>query len=171
LTLTVVPSYPAFPPEMVFSREPKTREPAAIFRQQGGSRIAYFAGDVDRTFWLSTNTDLGRLLRNAVRWVRGEAPPLLSLDGPGVIEAFAWETEPGYALHLVNYTNPHLMRGWVRELYPVGPMRVEWRPPEGRSITKAQALRAGPNLKITQAGGSVMLEIPSITDYEVIALT
>jgi hypothetical protein len=171
LTLTVVPSYPAFPPEMVFPREPKTKEPAAIFRQHGRSRIAYFAGDVDRTFWLSTNTDLGRLLRNVVGWVRGEAPPLLSLNGPGVIEAFAWETEPGYALHLVNYTNPHMMRGWVRELYPVGPMRVEWRLPEGRSITKAQALRAGRSLKMSQGGGRAFVEIPSITDYEVIALT
>jgi hypothetical protein len=171
LTLTVVPSYPAFPPEMVIPREPKTKEPAAIFRQRGRSRIAYLAGDVDRTFWLSTNTDLGRLLRNAVGWVRGEAPPLLSLDGPGVIEAFAWETEPGYALHLVNYTNPHMMRGWVRELYPVGPMRVEWRLPEGRSITKAQGLRAGRSLTMSQGGGRVLVEIPSITDYEVIALT
>src|SRR5439155_449289 len=51
--LTVVPSYPSFPPEMVYPRTPHTAEPAACFREAGSSRVAYFAGDVDRTFWLS----------------------------------------------------------------------------------------------------------------------
>src|SRR5262249_15058086 len=56
--LSVVPYYPAFPPEMVFPRTPRTDEPAAIFKQKGASRIAYFAGDIDRTFWRSGSTDL-----------------------------------------------------------------------------------------------------------------
>src|SRR5437762_7695890 len=91
--LTVVPSYPAFPPEMVYPRTPRTDEPAAIFRERGRSRIAYFPGDVDRTFWRSGNTDLGLLLQNAVRWVRGDTAALVSLEGEGVVEAFAWQTE------------------------------------------------------------------------------
>src|SRR5207302_8284357 len=35
--LTVVPSYPAFPPELVYPRTPRTDEPAAVFRQPGNS--------------------------------------------------------------------------------------------------------------------------------------
>src|SRR5262249_19005900 len=35
LVLSVVPPYPAFPPEMVYPRTPRTDEPAAVFRQEG----------------------------------------------------------------------------------------------------------------------------------------
>src|SRR5205807_4373075 len=45
--LSVVPSYPAFPPEMVYPRTPRTAEPAAVFRQHGNSLGAYFPGDLD----------------------------------------------------------------------------------------------------------------------------
>ena len=93
--LTVVPYYPAFPPEMVFPRTPRTDEPAAVFRENGRSRVAYFAGDVDRTFWRSGSPDLGQLLVNTVHWLRGDAPRPLSIEGDGIMEAFAWETEPG----------------------------------------------------------------------------
>ena len=44
--LTVVPYFPAFPPEMVFPRTPRTDEPAIVLRQAGRSRIVYFPGDV-----------------------------------------------------------------------------------------------------------------------------
>ena len=43
LTLSVVPAYPAFPPEMVYPRTPRTTEPAAVFHEKGKSRIVYFA--------------------------------------------------------------------------------------------------------------------------------
>jgi len=168
--LTVVPPYPAFPPEMVFPREPRTSEPAAVFREHGGARIAYFAGDVDRTFWRSTNTDLARLISNAVRWLRSDRPPLATIEGDGVVEAFAWETEPGMALHLLNYTNPNMMRGWVRRCYPTGPLRVDLSVPAGRTVRKATALRAGRELALTKEGDRLRFETPPVTDYEVIAL-
>jgi hypothetical protein len=171
LVLSVVPSYPAFPPEMVFPREPHTREPAAVFRQHGNARVAYFAGDIDRTFWRSTNTDLSRLIANTVRWLRGNRPPLATIEGDGVVEAFAWETEPGAALHLVNYTNPNMMRGWVRQFYPTGPLQIELAVPEGRAVRHARALRAGRDLAVTAAGGRLRFETPPVGDYEVIALT
>jgi len=60
--LTVVPYYPAFPPEMVFPRTPRTDQPAAIFREQGSSRVAYFAGDLEATSWRSGSADLSRVI-------------------------------------------------------------------------------------------------------------
>ena len=69
--LTVVPDYPAFPPEMVFPRTPRTDAPAAIFREAGPARVAYFAGDIDRTLWRSGSVDLSRLVQNTVRWLLG----------------------------------------------------------------------------------------------------
>ena len=171
LVLGVVPGYPSFPPEMVFPRQSNTSEPAAMFRQQGHTRVAYFGGDIDRTFWRSTNTDLSRLLGNTVRWLRGDEQPLVTINGDGVVEAFAWETDPGIALHLVNYTNPNMMRGWFRRFYPVGPLQIDFAAPAGRTIHHARALRAGRDLSLRVEGSRLLFEVPQIADYEVIALT
>jgi hypothetical protein len=169
--LTVVPYYPAFPPEMVFPRTPHTDQPAAIFRQVGRSRIAYFAGDVDRTFWRSGNPDLGLLLQNTVRWLHGDGRPRVSIAGDGVVELFAWETEPGFAVHVLNYTNPNMTRGFIRKFYPIGPQHAEFRVPAGRRIAGVRALRAGRAVPFTQDGDLVRFDLPAIADYEVVALT
>jgi len=168
--LTLVPYYPAFPPEMVFPRTPETREPVAIFRSAGRSRVAYFAGDIDRTFWRSGNTDLSALLQDAVRWVRGDDSPSVSLEGDGIVEAFAWETESGYALHILNYTNPNMTRGFFRRFYPIGPQRADVAVAAGRRIGSVRLLRAGRDVRFEQAGNRVRFTVPSVTDYEVAVL-
>ena len=171
LALSVVPYYPAFPPEMVFPRRPRTDQPAASFRQIGNARIAYFPGDIDRTFWRSGNTDLSLLIQNVVRWVLGEARARVSVSGEGIVELFAWETEPGYALHILNYTNPNMTRGFLRRFYAIGPQKVEFGTAAGRKITNVRALREGRTLPFTQTGQTVRFDVPSVVDYEVIALT
>ena len=170
-TLTVVPYYPAFPPEMVFPRTPHTNEPAVVLRQNGNARVAYFPGDVDRTSWRSGHTDLSLLLQNAIRWVAGDERPPLSVVGQGIIELFAWETEPGYALHILNYTNPNMTRGFIRQNYPVGAQKVEFDVAPGKEISGVRALRAGRNLMFAQTARTVRFDVPSVLDYEVIALT
>ncbi len=169
--LTVVPSYPAFPPEMVYPRSPRTDEPAAVFRELGTSRVAYFAGDVDRTFWRSGNPDLSHLLQNTVRWLRGDRTVPVTIEGDGLLEAFAWETEPGYALHLLNYTTPNLTWGLVERSYAIGPQRVRFEIAPGRTVKRVEALRSGRVLPFQQDGTAVRFEVASVVDYEVVALT
>ena len=53
---------------------------------------------------------------------------------------FAWETEPGFAVHLLNYTNPTMHRGWIREFYPIGEQKVPMPLPEGRRIKRVELL-------------------------------
>lgn len=170
LCLSVVLSYPAFPPEMVYPRLPNTEEPAAVFRQHGASRTVYYPGDVDRTAWRSGNPDLSRLIGNSVRWLLAGSRSPASVRGKGMLELFAWETEPGYALHILNYTNPNMTRAYVRELYPVGPLQAEFTVPEDRRISNVRALRAGRALPYKQTGTHVQFEVPSVMDYEVVAL-
>lgn len=171
LVLSVVPAYPSFPPEMVYPRISNTLEPAAVFRQQGASRTAYFPGDIDRTAWISGNPDLTRLICNSVRWLLADALPPASVEGKGMMEIFAWETEPGFALHIVNYTNPNMTRSSVREFYPIGPLKVEFRVPGTKRISSLRALRAARDLPFKQEGETVRWEVPVVKDYEVIALT
>ncbi len=168
--LTVVPPYPAFPPEMVYTDTPRTSEPAVVLREKGRSRLIYFPGDIDRSCWRSGNTDLSLLLQNSIRWlVRNQSP--VTVSGEGMAELFAWETQPGFAVHIVNYNNPNMTRGWVRRHYPLGSQQVRVELPQGVRISRVRALRAAQDLPHQQTGRAVEFTIPSVEDYEVAALT
>jgi len=168
--LTVVPAYSGYPPEMCYSAEARTTLPAVVLRESGSSRRAYFVGDVERSAWRSGNSDVARLLQNAIRWVTRDHAPV-AVEGDGTIELFAWETEAGYAVHLLNYNNPRLHRGWFRTNCPIGPQRVALEIPEGRTIAKVELLRAEKQIPHEQDGSRVTFTIPAVVDYEVAALT
>ncbi len=155
---------------MVYPRVRHTQEPAAVFRQFGDARVVYFPGDIARTSWRSGNPDLSHLLINSVRWLLGGQLPV-SVQGEGMMELFAWETEPGYSLHVLNYTNPHMTKPFVREFYRIGPLHVELKMPGGKHISTVKALKLGRELPFTQAAGRVTFELPSVRDYEVVALS
>jgi len=167
--LTVVPGYPSYPPELSYPRQSRTDEPAVVLRTRGASRLAYFPGDIDRTSWRSGNTDVSALLTNAIRWVAGSTEPV-TIEGDGLIESFAWETQAGFAVHTLNYTNPATHRGWIREFYPIGAQKVRLLLPPGRRVTRVELLRAEKQIPFIGGSGSIEFTIPSVLDYEVAAL-
>ncbi|HWE50453.1 MAG TPA: hypothetical protein VG273_11710, partial [Bryobacteraceae bacterium] len=167
--LTVVPGFVAYPPELSYPTRPHTDEPAVVARERGSSRLLYFPGDIDRTMWQSGHTDLARLLRNSIRWVAG-ADQTVKIEGEGVIEAFAWETEPGFAVHILNYTNPAMHRGWIRDFFPIREQRVQMRLPAGKKVNRVELLRAESAVPFKVSGGSIEFVIPTVADYEVAAI-
>jgi hypothetical protein len=167
--LTVVPGFVAYPPELSYPLEPHTREPAVVARERGKSRLIYFPGDVERTMWRSGHTDLARLLRNSIGWVAGNSAPV-TVEGSGVIETFAWETQAGFAVHVLNYTNPAMHRGWIRDFYPIGAQHVKMRLPADRKVTRVELLRAERDVPFHVSGGTIEFTIPSVLDYEIAAL-
>jgi hypothetical protein len=167
--LTVVPPYPAYPPEVSYPPVAKTTEPAIVIRENGDSRVVYLPGDVDRTAWIAGNTDLRRLLQNCVLWLlRGDAP--VQVDGEGLIESFAWQTKAGYALHLLNYTNPNMHKGWIRDFYPIGEQKVRMRVPDKEHIASVHLLRLDQQIPFQQRSDVVEFTVPKVIDYEVAAL-
>ena len=73
--LTVVPPYPAYPPERAYAPVSHTDEPAVVISEMGRSRRIYFPGDIERTAWRSGNTDVSQLLQNSIRWIlHGNSP-------------------------------------------------------------------------------------------------
>ena len=169
--LTVVPAYTGYPPEMAYARPAApTAEPAVVIRERGASRLLYFPGDIERSVWRSGNTDVAQLLQNSIRWLLRDRMPV-TVDGDGLVELFAWETDPGFAVHLLNYNNPNLHRGWIRRHYPIGPQAVKMEIPGGKKIARVELLRAGQDLRFSQNGARVEFTIPGVTDYEVAALS
>ena len=164
--LGVLPPYPAFPPESVYPHSEPGDEPAIVLRERGTSRLAYIPGDVDRSYWRSGNPDLSRILRNIVGWLVRDRVPV-GVEGDGMLEVFAWETEPGFALHLLNYTNPNMLRGWFTATYPVGAQKVRAQLPARVNGDRVELLRAGTTVPLRRDGSVVEFTIPGVRDYEV----
>ena len=139
-------------------------------REIGASRIVYFPWDIDRTFWEVMAVDHGRLLRNAVAWAMNEPQPV-EVDGPGVLDITTWRQRRSMTVHLVNLTNPMMMKGPLREAIPVGPLRVRVRLPDGARAAGVHLLTARTSPPVVEAAGDVLtLTVPSVADHEVIAI-
>jgi hypothetical protein len=167
--LTVVPGSVAYPPELSYPNPSHTQEPAVVLRERGTSRLVYFPGDIDRTVLHSGHTDVSHLLRNSIRWVAGQNQPV-TIAGSGLIESFAWETQAGFAVHVLNYTNPAVHRGWIHEFYPIGEQRLRLQIPEGRKVSKVELLRAAAEIPFRMDDGAITFTIPKVVDYEVAAV-
>jgi hypothetical protein len=167
--LTLIPSYPDLPMEEVFPRIPRTDIPEVYVREIGKGRVVYFPWDIDRTFWEVLSVDHGKLLRNSVEWAANEAAPV-TVTGPGVLDVTIWQQASSLTVHLVNLTNPMMMKGPLREFLPTPPQKVRIRLAAGTKVKKVQLLVSGQVPHVEEANGSITLTIPSILDYEVIAI-
>ncbi|HOQ46441.1 MAG TPA: beta-galactosidase trimerization domain-containing protein [Bryobacteraceae bacterium] len=167
--LTLIPSYPDLPMEAVYPRVPKTDIPGVFLREMGKSRIVYFPWDIDRVFWEVMAPDHGTLLANAVKWATNEDPPV-EVTGPGVLDITVWRQKESMTVHLVNLTNPMMMKGPFREIYPVGEQRVRVRLPGGLRPRKVQLLVNGGTPRTQEAQGYLTVFVPSISIHEVVAI-
>ncbi len=168
--LTVVPGFVQYPPELAYPPIPHTDEPAVVLHEIGSSRIAYFPGDIERTIWLTGHGDLARLLHNTIRWIMQDESTV-HVEGDGLLEMFAWETMPGYAIHMINYTNPNAHHGWMNSVYPLGRQAVSMKLPVGVKVRSVELLRAESNVPFRVDGDVLRFTIPQVEDYEVAAIS
>jgi hypothetical protein len=110
-----------------------------------------------------------RLLQNAVAWALNE-PALVEIDGPGVLDVTVWRQQQSMTVHLVNLTNPMMMKGPLREVFPVGPLKVRVRLPAGAQPKRVQLLTGRSTIQAQPAGGVLTLTVPSVHVHEVIAI-
>jgi len=167
--LRIVPSYPDLPMESVFTRPGVARRPGVYVQQVGSGRVVYFPGDLDRTFWQVLSTDHAKLLRNAVEWSTNEAPPV-TVEGKGILDLALWEQKNSMTLHLVNLTNPMMMKGPVREIIPVAWQKISLRIPAGRRVSRVHLLVASRDVPYRTERDTILLETPPIGLHEVVAV-
>ena len=166
--LTLIPAYPDLPMEKVYPRQESTSIPQ-VFLTEGRGRVCYFPWDIDRTFWEVLSLDHFHLLRNAVDWATNEQP-MLTVNGPGVLDVAVWQQANSMTIHIVNLTNPMMMKGPVRDLLPVGPLQVRFRLPRDAKPRKAHLLALNTRPKHVPSGDYLTITVPSVLDHEVIAL-
>jgi hypothetical protein len=167
--LRVAP-FPDLPMEEVYPRDLHREEPEIFLRDlPNGGRVAYLPSDIDRTFWSVLAPDHGRLLANLVRWASKDASPLV-VEGPGVLDVTAWRQKDSLAVHLVNLTNPMLMKGAFREIYPVGSQRVRLRLPSGEVPKRAKLLEAQKAVRHAVRDGWFECTVPGVALHEIVAI-
>jgi hypothetical protein len=167
--LTKIPTFPTIPMEEIYPRQPKTDIPEVYLRAVGKSRVVYFPGDIDATFASGMSVDHAYLIRNAVDWALDEAHPA-SVSGPGILEVTCWRQAASMTVHLVNMTNPMMLRAAYREAIPVGEQRVTIRLPEGRTARAVRLLASGETPRFERVANGLIVTVPSIVDHEVVAV-
>ncbi len=167
--LTLIPSYPDLPMEEVYPRQPHTDIPEIFLTENGPSRVVYFPWDIDRTFWEVMCVDHGKLLRNAVAWAANEERPV-TVRGQGVLDVTIWSQKDSLTVHMVNLTNPMMMKGPFRELIPVGEQRLRLRLPDGKKARKVQFLVSGREPAAREESGYLEVIVPPILVHEVLAV-
>ena len=166
--VTLIPTYPDLPMEDVYHRIPETDIRELYLNDSNKGRVAYFHGDIDRTFWQIMSVDHGKLLRNTILWALNE-DPLVEVKGPWIIDVTIWRQEHSMTVHLVNFTNPMMMKGPFRELIPVD-MEVNIKIPRGTKLTAVKLLVKGQKPKYEINSGMVTLSVSQISDHEIVAL-
>ena len=167
--LTIIPTYPDLPMEDVYPRVADTDNPGVFLRENGASRVGYIPGDMDRAYWQLMNHDHGRLLRNIIRWALNESP-LVEVKSPGsVIDVALWRQQGSMSAHLVNLTNPMMMKGPFRELIPVS-AEVSIRVPKDMKVTGMKLLVSGEQPVFKVENDVVKVRVPQIMDHEIIGI-
>ena len=94
----------------------------------------------------------------------------MTVTGPGVLDVTVWRQKSSMTVHLVNLTNPMMMKGPFRELIPSPPQQVRVRMPEGRKARTVHLLAAETEPAFREEAGHVTLTVPSVLDHEVVAI-
>jgi len=167
--ITLIPSYPDLPMEHVYPVQPNTDIRELYLRETGKGRVAYIPWDIDRTFWNILNVDHGKLLQNIFNWALNDTLPV-EVKGSGVLDVAVWQQEKSMTVHLVNFTNPMMMKGPIRELLPVGEQTISIKIPDNTSVRNVKLLVSGeiPDYNLTD--GYIIITIPQILDHEVVAV-
>ena len=156
--------------EEVYPRE-APRGAAVIARETDhGGRTVYIPWNIGEVFWKVLAPDHGRLIANAVNWALGKEHRV-TVEGKGIIDIAVYEKDDAMAIFLVNLTNPMMMKGPLREIFPIGRQTVSIRMPDGRKAASAKLLVSGETCESRVIGDRVEIVVPSIEALETVHLT
>ena len=108
-------------------------------------------------------------MRNAVVWATHEEAPV-TVTGPGVLDVTLWRQKSSLTVHLVNLTNPMMMKGPIREFIPVGEQKMRVKLPSATPPREVKFLVSGKPAASHQTGAWLEVTVPSILDHEVLAV-
>lgn len=162
-----VPDFPDLPMEEVYPRHAATQPAVTTRTTQAGGRAVHIPWNIGATFWEMMMPDHGRLITNAVHWGLCQRP-MVEVTGKGVLDVAVREGADITAVLLMNLTNPMMMKGPIRETYPVGAQTITVEIPAGRTGATAQLVTTGTDLAVTCSGARATVTVPGIDTLEAV---
>ncbi len=151
----------------VLLREEQTGIPGLVVGMYGKGRVVFLPADLDRRYGLEPLPDHARLLGNLLRWAAGEHIPF-TVEGPGFIGSYLYRQDGRLILHLVNGTGTDNGDEISDRYFPVGPLKVRVKLPDGVRGHGVQFLAAERSGTLTRSTPqSVEFEVPRLVDHEV----
>ncbi|MEO8883250.1 MAG: beta-galactosidase trimerization domain-containing protein, partial [Devosia sp.] len=164
-----VPAFPDLPMEEIYARAP-TVAPAAIVRQvPGGGRVAYFPWNLGEVFWEVMNLDHSTLIGNAIRWALQDKPRVEAV-GPGIVDIAMREGPGRLSVHLVNLTNPMMLKGPIRETIPLQRQSLSVALPSGVTGATVRLLVSELPAATQVVDGRIEVILPAIETNEVVLI-
>ena len=165
-----VPDFPDLPMEEVYPREDPKGAAVVTREHASGGRTVYIPWNIGGILWEVMAGDHSRLIGNAVRWALNKRPDV-EISGQSVLDLSVRMSRAGLAVVLNNLSNPMMMKGPIREVYPAGRQEVSIAIPAGKTFGGAELLVAGGNAEARVADGRVTVVVPSISTIEVVYVT
>ncbi len=164
---TYIPSFPIYPPETSWMRQPGSDLPAIVVREYpSGGRVVYFAADIDRCYGRRKLPDHGQLLCNAIQWALCENSTL-EVKGPGLIDCHLYQQPDRLILHLINLSGCEGST-YLEEHLPVGPIQITLKQRNGIRPKRAVCRVSGEVLPLTTNDEWACIELNQLVDHEVI---
>jgi hypothetical protein len=164
-----VPDFPDLPMEEVYPRLPPQGVGVSARSTAAGGRVVYIPWNIGEVFWTYLAPDQGRLIANAVKWALGKTPEV-EIAGKGEFDIGLHDSDTGRTLCVLNLTNPMMMKGPLRDTWPVGPLSITIDLPPGRTLSRARLAVAGEDVSFQVTDGRVTVGLASIETMEVLHL-
>lgn len=133
-----------------------------------GSRILYFAGDIDRCYGKELIPDHGKLIAGCVRWLAKDNLPIV-VKGLGHINVNFYEQDGKYIIHLVNLNGCNCPPGCLDETLPVGPVIVMFEADYAGALI-AKLTVADKTVTLMGDGKMKSFMIETLADHEMIVI-
>jgi len=164
-----VPDFPDLPMEEVYPRQAPQGAALIAREHQGGGRTVYIPWNIGAIFWEVFAGDHQRLIANSVRWALGKRPDV-DVEGQGVVDLSVRQGENMTLVLVNNLTNPMMMKGPIREVYPIGPLTLSVAVPQGRTVKAARQVVSGKQCDFRVAEGRVRVSIDQLSTLDAIQL-
>ena len=141
----------------------KETYPSVVYNRYGKGESIYFSGSVGEFFDKYANTDIKKIVVNAVNKF---TTPLIESDAPGSVEVSVRKKDNKYIIHLINLTGE-----MIRPIERIIPLyNLKFTINDDINVKSIKTLRGKEKLACSKENGSVEFTLPALNNHEIIVV-